>query len=209
MKKVLTFISLFICLATSAQIRPKDYMETIVFIGYSSFWYTTNFSKESTSIESVNFGLLGDYYFNDTWSFRTGFAYQTMGGSQLTYGTDFPADGKEKLGYINIPLNANLHFGTKRNFNLNFGFTPSCLVNAKGIYPGAGLNSVDLRDLKIVSRFQLGANVGVGYKIPVSEHISLLADYQMFVGLTDTTKKTGISLMNTGYNFNLGCVFGM
>jgi len=207
MKKVLTFTFLFIYFATSAQIRSKNYMETIVFIGYSSFWYTDNLNKQSSSLESVNFGLLGDYYFNKIWSFHTGFTYQTMGGSHLTYGTDFPAAGQDKLGYINAPLNANWHFGGKRNFNLNFGFTPSFLVNTKGIYPGAGLNSVDIRP--VTYRFQVGASAGMGYKVPISEHISLLADYQTYIGLTNTSKKTGISLMNTGYNFNVGCVFGM
>ena len=207
MKKAITFAFLFICFATSAQIRSTNYMETTLYVGYSSFWHTDNLSKKSASLESANFGLLGDYYFNEVWSFRTGFAYQKMGGSGLTYGTDFPADGKEKLGYINVPLNANWHFGGKRSFNLNFGFTPSFLVDTKGIYPGLGLTSVDIRPKTY--RFQMGASAGVGYKVPISEHISLLADYQMFLGLTNTSKITGISSMNTGYNFNLGCVFGM
>ena len=209
MKKAFTFAFLFICFAASTQVRSKNDMETTAFIGYSSFWYNDELARDSGSIESVNFGLLGDYYFNEIWSFRTGFTYQKMGGSDLNYGTDFPADGQEKLGYINIPLNANWHVCRKRNLNLNFGFTPSFLVDTKGTYPATGLNSVDLRELEIVHRFQIGASAGVGYKIPVSEYISLLADYQMFVGLTNTSKKNDTTLMNTGYNFNLGCVFGM
>src|SRR5215471_18123305 len=116
MKKALIFALLICCFASFAQVRSKHDLETTAFIGYSFFWRTDYFEKKSSSLPSVNFGLLGDYYITEAWSFHTGFTYQSMGGTGIKYPPDFPADGKEKFGHITIPINANWHFGGDRSF---------------------------------------------------------------------------------------------
>ena len=51
---------------------------------------------------------------------------------------------------------------------------------------------------------QIGLNVGIGYKIEISDNFSLLIDYQSFTGLTDAAKD--FSFKNTAGTFNLGGV---
>lgn len=180
-------------------------MDVTLFAGYSSFWYAENSKKASDPIGSVGFGILGDYYINDRWSFHTGFSYLTMGGANLNYGDGYPSDGTEKLGYLNIPLHANWHFAKKRNWNINFGLTPCALLSSKGVYPGIIGTSVQLQEIRY--RFQLGACSGIGYQFPINERFNLLANYEMFYGLTDVTKNDNTFTNNFGYNFNIGGVF--
>lgn len=136
-------------------------------------------------------GVLVEYYLNSRWSLRSGLSYFNMGAQD-----DYI---ELKLDYVNIPLNANWHFGSTRKWNLNFGFTPGFLVKADS-------EGIDVKEM--FQSFQLGFSYGIGYKLEISQNFCLLIDYQGVVGLTNIIDESDVSdAMNTGSSINLGAVF--
>ncbi len=189
MKKTLLLIIL-ISSSLTAQIREKGAIELIPHVGYSTFKLYGDYTSGLSTINTLNFGVAGDYYFNNRWSFRSGLLFVTMGAR---------ATGLEdKLNYINVPLNANWHFGSTRKWNLNFGITPGFLTSATE-------NGDDIKSL--VNTFQLGINVGIGYKIEVTNKFSILVDYQAFSGVTNVQNTGNRNVVNNGSSFNAGAVF--
>jgi len=192
MKKIiLLFVGLmFTSTALFAQSREKGTIEFIPYIGYSSSNLAGDFAEEFDARGAFNFGAIGDYYFSDRWSIRSGLAYNSMGASLL--GTDL------KLDYLNIPLNANWHFGGTRKWNLNFGLTPGFLMKAE-------IEGEDMKDF--VESFQLALSYGIGYKIEITDAFSILVDYQGLYGMTNINSEGGDNNVNYGSSFNAGAVF--
>ncbi|MFY0604013.1 MAG: PorT family protein [Flavobacteriaceae bacterium] len=189
MKKLLLFVFIASSLSTFGQIREKGDIELSPFIGYSSSFLNGDDADSDNVRNAVNFGVVGDYFFNDRWSLRSGVVYNAMGAD----------DGDElALNYLSIPINANWHFGSTRKWNLNFGLSPGFLVKAD-------FNGNDIKDA--VESFQLGISYGIGYKLEISEKFSLLFDAQGLVGLTDIAKDSSFSNQNAGSSLNIGAVF--
>ena len=194
MKKILlTVVIALTATIAQAQMREKGSFEYINQIGYSS----ANYNGEGVNLDNkpvnvVSYGLGGDYYFNNRWSLRSGLLFQTM-GTKSALGIF-----KDELQYLTIPVNANWHFGSTRKWNLNFG--PSI-----GFLTSANTNGIDIREL--VNSTQIGFNYGIGYKIEVSNKISILIDYQAMTGLTDVAKDSDFKIKNIYSSFNAGCVF--
>ena len=189
MRKILPIL-LLAGFTSNAQLRERGTVEIIPEIGYSSFMLYDNTVNHTSSLDSANFGVAGDYYFSDRWSLRSGLLFQTMGGVS--------SSATDKLNYLNIPVNANWHFGSTRKWNLNFGLTPSFLLSAKE-------NGTDISEL--VQNAQLGLTYGIGYKLEMTKDFSLLFDFQGFGGLSNTARVSGLVLKNSGSSFNLGGVF--
>lgn len=196
MKKLL-FLFLLISFASKAQVREEGTVEVIPQVIFSSYSYYNNSGNHSTPLKSISFGIACDYYFNDRWSLHSGFLAQTMGmdSSSIT----------DKLNYLNVPLNANWHFGSTRKWYLNFGVTPSFLMQATEIIKSTN-GSLEYNIKGVVQPVQLGLNYGIGYKIETSKAFSILIDYQEFYGLTKTNKE-GSPFFNAGGNFNVGAVY--
>ncbi|APY06977.1 hypothetical protein BWZ20_01100 [Winogradskyella sp. J14-2] len=151
-EKIITFCccgSIFLT-SVNAQERSSGDIELIPHVGYMSAFLNGDEVDGLDPRGSFNFGVIGDYFFNDRWSLRSGINFDSMGasipGSDLT------------LNYINIPINANWHFGSTRKWNLNFGVTPGFLTKAD-------LDGDDVKD--DYNSFQLGISYGIGYKIEV------------------------------------------
>jgi long-subunit fatty acid transport protein len=190
-KTILFFVGLMFTSATFfAQIRETGTIELIPFIGYSSSNLAGDYAEDFNERGAFNFGAIGDYYFNDRWSFRSGLNFNSMGASFL--GADL------KLDYLNIPLNANWHFGGTRKWNLNFGLTPGFLLNAE-------VEGEDVKDM--VESFQLSLSYGIGYKIEITDTFSILVDYQGLYGMTNINSEGGDNNVNYGSSFNAGAVF--
>ena len=68
---------------------------------------------------SFNAGVIGEYYFSNRWSLRSGLVYDSKGSKVKLSGEEYI----DKLNYIAVPLHANWHFGSNRNWFLNFGPT--------------------------------------------------------------------------------------
>lgn len=189
MKKLLFAAALFVNVATFSQAREKDNVEITPLFGFVSSNYYGDTNSGNKPVTSVGFGVDVDYFFSDRWSLRSGVLSQKM-GTQFT-------GLVEELNYITIPVNANWHFGSTRKWNLNFGPSIGFLTAAKD-------NGANIKPL--VNSTQFALNVGIGYRIEVSEKFSILLDYQSQSGLTDVAKNPGVNLRNSTGSFNIGGV---
>lgn len=190
MKKiVLSAIAIFAFGFANAQLRDKGDVDIIPQIGViSANYYDGESGSGNSPITSASFGVTGNYFFNDRWSLLSGVVYQPMGTEISGY--------KDELKYVTIPVNASWHFGSTRKWNLNFGPSVGFLTSAK---TNEGL---DFKDA--MNSTQIGLNIGIGYKIEISDNFSLLIDYQSLTGLTEAAKD--FSVKNTAGTFNLGGV---
>ncbi len=142
---------------------------------------------------SLQYGVVGDIYLNDRWSLHSGISHFTLGSS-----TPYT---KLKLNYLNVPINANWHFGSERHWNINFGVTPQFLLSADN----GGL-PVD----SLYKDFQLAISYGIGYKIEVTEAFAMLIDLQGLVGITQSLiKEVDIKRTNWGSSVNVGGVIAL
>lgn len=181
---------IFICTNVNSysQTRGKNVIELTPTIGMSNFKYYAS-GYPSGALNSINFGLTGDYYLDDSWSLRSGMGYQKMGGK--TFYDIFEVE------YINLPINANLHFGSTRKWNFNFGITASYRINNN--------EKQNILGAKIKNK-QSGINLGIGYKIEVTKKIGILLDYQYFSGTTNVDQDEIYVLTNKGGSLNIGVV---
>lgn len=193
MKKFVSILAVLTISLASAQVNPKGTVELVPLVGYSSANYYGDITTANSEISGVNFGVAADYYFNDQWSLRSGAFYQTMG-------TEFGGD-EDRLKYVTIPINANWHFSKNRRWNLNFGPSFGFLSSAESTINGV---KIDLDGF--VETFQLGLNIGIGYKIEISQKFSLLIDYQAMAGLTKVADFENVDLKNTYGSLNVGGV---
>ena len=173
------------------QERNKGSIELIPQLGYSNSFLNGENVNTSDTRGALRLGVTADYYFNDRWSFRSGLLYNGMGAAN---------DVSElQLDYLNIPLNANWHFGSTRKWNLNFGITPGFLLTAKA-------DGVDEKEF--YKSFQVGISCGIGYKLEISENFSLLFDTQGLVGITNILEsRVSLNRLNAGSSLNIGGVF--
>ena len=194
MKKHVLLLVVFLIASAGllAQNRESGAIELIPFFGFSFSNIDGDYVEDLNDRESFNLGAVGDYYFNDRWSIRSGLVYNRMGAS--IFGLDL------NLDYLNIPLNANWHFGSTRKWNLNFGFTPGFLMQAE-------TEGTDLEDF--VESFQLCLSFGIGYKLEISEKFSVLFDYQGLYGFTNLNSEGVDTNYNYGSSLNLGAVFAL
>jgi len=173
-----------------AQQRATGTLEIIPLVGFTGSGFYGSNVEHSEARFGFKAGVLGDYYFNDRWSVRTGLEYFSMGAESPFV--------ELKLDYINVPLNANWHFGSTRKWNLNFGLSPGILVRAEA-------EDEDLKNM--FTSFQLAFSSGIGYKLQITKSFSLLIDYQRVFGLTNILKnKEFSSLRNNADSINLGAV---
>lgn len=188
MKIIYLFLAFFISTNLYSQIREKQTIELTGKVGTSSFRYYVS-GHPSSSLNSINFGINGDYYLNKTWSIQTGLLYQKMGGT--TYNNEYDID------YINIPFNMNWHFGKTKKWNFNFGIIQSFRTN----------NSLSQNILGAkIKNTQTAINLGFGYRIKINDTIGILLDYQFLSGLNNVDKEELYSITNKGGNINLGTI---
>mgnify|MGYP003608067250 CR=1 FL=1 len=191
MKKILlSAVAVFAFTFANAQLREKGTIELIPQIGYASSNYYGEEEMNNSSLSSVTFGVGADYFFNESWSLRSGLHFQTMGSKV--------ASVKEELKYVTLPVNANWHFGSTKKWNLNFG--PSI-----GFLTAAEYNGIDIKSE--VNSSQFGLSYGIGYKIEVNEKFSILIDYQGMTGLSELPKDSPFTIKNAYSSFNVGGVF--
>lgn len=197
-KNLLSLLAVITFGFANAQSKEKGTFEITPKIGYSIF-NENNENNNTNSISGVAFGATADYYLNNRWSLRSGLSFDRMGGTyDIGRGTL-----EDKLNYLSVPLNANWHFGSTRKWNLNFGFSPSFLLNAE-VSDNAG-HSMEIPN-SVIESFQLGFTYGIGYKIEVNKKFGILLDWQGFAGLTNINKANSSNIKNSGSSFNVGGV---
>ncbi|HLW42382.1 MAG TPA: outer membrane beta-barrel protein [Flavobacterium sp.] len=212
MRRILIFALLISCTVT-AQIRDRNDIEFIPFVGMaSSGYYGSKEVQDNKSLFAPVFGINADFYMNSRWSVKMGIEYQTMGTRGYT--SRVAADpishnfyeyhyAKEKLNFFSFPIHANLHFGKTRNWNINLGPTISFLTS--GSLDGEKININNLR------KEQAGMGLGFGYRFHINENFSIAIDYQEYISFTSNIfrgfghKKSFIG--NISGNLNVRAVF--
>lgn len=108
----------------------------------------------------------------------------------------------ERTNYITVPFTVNYHFGTKRNWHVNYGIGVGFLANAEANY-NDGNGFVDIS--KLANSTQFGINGGIGYKFKILPKLLIAIENSNLIGLTDTTEQKGGK--NFYLSFNIGAVF--
>lgn len=195
MKKTISFVILITGFSVFGQMREKGTIELapVIGIGFANY-YSGDAGSENKSITDVNFGVSGDYYFNNRWSLRSALMYQVMGSRIGGF--------EDQLSYITVPLNANWHFGSTRKWHLNFGPSVSFLTKAETTIEG---ETFDVKD--DVESFQIGLSYGIGYKFEVTPKFGIDISYNENLGLTDVPKSNEFSFKNSHSAFNLSAIF--
>ena len=167
---------------------------------------TVNGQNNANSRVAFNAGVSGEYYFSDRWGIKMKLTYDGKGWADgfitdeiqnTTTTTDF------KLNYLTIPVMANWHFGSNRNWYLNFGPYVGLLINAEdselGIDLKEGFKSTDF-----------GLALGIGYKFNLNDTTKLYIEYDGQSGFTDIFEiNPGDSVRNGRSSFNVGVLFNL
>ena len=185
--------------------QDKGKLEFGLGIGLNSSNISTTYDSADPSI-SFNLGATADYYFSDRWSIKAKFIYDRKGwdndlipvvgpGGSRFVRTDINVD------YITVPVMAGWHFGSKRNWYLNFGPYIGFLMSAKD----TELDS-DLKDS--FNTVDGGIAFGIGVKIPVSDKLKFFIEYEGQGGIAEVFKNNdGDQITNSRSAFNVGINF--
>ena len=191
-------ISSLIC---HGQIREKGNIELTPIVGYSESYQLDSFLFGSSPVSGVHYGVYGYYFLNNRWSLRSGLLYQKMGTKNIDFFI-FNNEYSEKTNYLTIPLTVNYHFGSRRNWFVNYGVGIGFLTNAEANY-NDGNGYVDINNLANPTQF--GIIGGGGYTINFSKEFLIVIKNSNFLGLTYTTEqKRG---KNFFVSFNIGAIF--
>lgn len=154
---------------------------------------------------SFNIGVSGEYYFSDRWGLKAELIYDNKGwadgflednnGNSIT--TDY------EVNYATLPFMANWHFGSNRNWYLNFGPYIGFLVKAEATES----------DLNVKDGFKstdFGLAFGIGYKFEIDDNIKLFIEYDGQSGFTDVFENNrGSAVRNGRSSFNIGALFSL
>ncbi|WP_426430237.1 porin family protein [Winogradskyella sp. HB-48] len=200
MKKLLfsTAMAVFFLTHVNAQSDSGDFTLAPQ-VGLNLSNYTSSENLNNRIRTAFNFGVVGEYYLNDRWSLRSGLFYDSKGTKIKESGEEYI----DKLNYLAVPIHANWHFGSKRNWFLNFGPTLGFLLSAKADTPEG---EFDVKD-ELESSFDIGLGLGIGYKFNVSENTELFIQYQGYNGFIDLFGLDEFSVFNATSAFNVGVIF--
>ncbi|KQS47758.1 MAG: PorT family protein [Flavobacterium sp.] len=207
-RRIISSIAIFGFIITSSA-QNKGKIEIGFNAGLNSSNATTTYYSAERSI-SLNLGASADYYLSDSWSLKLKLIYDRKGWDNdfiQVSGFDpieFPAYERTNvnLNYITVPLMANWHFGSKKNWYLNFGPYIGFLMNAKE-------TRLDTDIKKEFNTVDGGLSLGIGVKIPVSDKLKLFIEYEVQGGMAEIYKNNeeGDKNMNIRSSFNFGINF--
>jgi opacity protein-like surface antigen len=206
MKKIITTLLILsgIYSAAFAQVRNSTEFGVNIGLNNSTIQYSGT-GQNSDYKEGVNLGVSLEHYFSDRWSFKVKAIYDQKGWGNgfvvLADGTEI--DGVDyHLNYITVPLMANWHFGRRRNWYLDFGPYVGFLASASETS-----NSADVKPL--FNSTDVGIAFGIGVKIPVSNRVQLIFEYDGQGGLTNVFNQSNGTYQNIRSSLNVGLVFPM
>lgn len=206
MRKPLTLLLLLSVGFFTAKAQQKNTFEYGFNAGLNLSTVQAGSTTNSSYRNGFNIAAFGDYYLSDRWSIKARLAYDQKGWDRgyltdLTTGRSAITD--YHLDYLTIPVLANWHFGKKRNWYLNFGPYAGFLLSAKE----TKFNN-DLKDF--LHTTDIGFDLGIGVKIPVSSRVKILFEFDGQAGFTDVFKQNDDSRVTTSRSsFNTGLVFSL
>ena len=206
MKTQLLSISLFMLTIVMVNAQDSGDFELGATLGVNLANVSTiDGQNNASSRVAFNIGATGEYYFSDRWGLKAKLIYDSKGWSDgfitdenfNTVTTDFT------LNYLTVPVMANWHFGSNRNWYLNFGPYIGFLLNAEDSALGT-----DVKEAFKSTDF--GLALGIGYKFDLGDNAKLFIEYDAQSGVTDIFEnnegdavRNGRSSLNVGVLFNL------
>lgn len=206
MKKLMIAVAFFVTAGLSAQ--TKGDVEFGFNAGFNYSAVNVSYFQTETGV-GFNVGASADYYFSDSWSIKGKLIYDQKGWNEgiFSEGSFDPADPTVNyvtnfnLNYLTIPVMANWHFGSKRNWYLNFGPYAGFLISAKETEGG--------NDVKeSFNKSDFGLALGIGVKIPVSDKLKLFVEYEGQSGFSDIlAENPDTAALNSRGSLNVGLNF--
>ena len=205
MKKLFTTILIITGFYTASFAQDANKVEFGANIGFNGSYVQETEGYNSTDATSgLNLGFSAEYYFSDRWSIKGKLNFDQKGWANgfLDLPDGSSAEGVNfRLNYLTIPIMANWHFGRTRNWYLHFGPYVGILMSATGAGTDVkeAFNSTDL-----------GLDVGIGTKIPVSDNAKIFFEYDGQGGVSNLFKGgDGYSVQNVRESINFGVVFAI
>jgi outer membrane protein W len=203
-QKIFTAILVVLGIYTTASAQTTGTTEFGITAGYNAATVATSQYTNSSYRSGFNVGVAADYYFSDRWSIKAKALYDQKGWNDgfIGYGNSMTAvTTNYHLNYITVPVMANWHFGRTRNWYLNFGPYLGILLNASET---AG--DTDLKN--VFNTADVGLDVGIGIKFPISNTAKFFIEFNGQGGFTDIIKSNSNSaIRNSVSNFNIGFNF--
>lgn len=209
MKKIIVIITVVLGFSSSMIAQDKGKIEFGLNTGLNMSSITSGYNSTDSSI-SFNVGASADYYFSNRWSIKAILIYDKKGWDNDFIGIEDPLGptGVQyyrtniNVDYLTVPVLANWHFGSKRNWYLNFGGYAGFLIDAEDT-----TLKVDLKDNFETTDF--GLALGIGVKIPVSDKLKLFLEYQEQAGLSEifNNNQNANTIRNSRSSFNIGINF--
>lgn len=205
MKKLFITALVMLTFALSASAQEKGDIEFGVNIGYnfSTVTVSDTYLQPDTG-SGFNAGLSADYFFSDRWSIKAKLISDQKGWDNGTFTDQFGTYKTDyNLNYLTVPVMANWHFGSKRNWYLNFGPYAGFLLSAEETTRG-----VDVKEAFNSTDF--GLALGIGVKIPVSDKLKFSIEYEGQGGFSTIFKESdGVRVSNSRSAINVGLNFMM
>ena len=203
MKKIL-FV-LLVILAFNSNAQDKGDFEFGINLGGNLSTVSEFGLSEAAEVKiSLNLATSAEYYFSDRWGIKAKLTLDNKGWSNgffedldlnQTFITDY------RLSYVTVPVMANLHFGSRRNWYLNFGGYIGFLASAEA----TDINT-DLKDAFRSTDF--GLTYGIGYKILLNDKLTLFFEYDEQYGLANIFENSeSDTVTNSRSAFNIGVLF--
>ena len=205
MKKQLLIITTCLFTLYSINAQDKGDFKFGGHLGLNLANVSTIYGQEITDARvAFNIGALGEYYFSDRWGVKMKIIYDNKGwadGFITNEDTDVTLITDFKLNYITVPVMANWHFGSRRNWYLNFGPYAGFLINAED-------SELEIDVKEAFNTTEFGLAYGIGYKFSLNEKSKLFVEYDGQSGLTDIFEENGgDSVISNRSSFNLGILF--
>jgi len=208
MKKLITTLFAMAGIYTVSFAQQSKGVEIGIGVGYNGASVSTTDNQTTKSKSGVNVALSLDAYFSSSWSLKIKPAYDQKGwadgfltvqdgGFSTTYK---PVD--YKLNYITVPVMANWHFGSAKNWYLNLG-------PYVGFLTSANVTNYPTSVKEIFNDVDGGVAYGIGVKIPLAEKAKFFIEFDGQNGVADlfatgastNTIRSVRGAVNIGFNF--------
>ena len=208
MKKQIFIAALAILLGTvHSKAQNKGDIELGIAVG-GQFSMNYNNHKEVRSyfqpLESLSGGISVEYYISEYLGIKMKINYDPKGWSKVpnwyyALGYNILFDYlSHSLNYLTIPVLANAHFGTNKNWYVNIGPYVGFLLEAKD----SSTFGIDLKN-RVYKDKDFGLAYGIGYKFKVKDRFKLFFEVDVQQGITNVYKGP-----DTLRNFRMGINFG-
>lgn len=208
MKKIFTTLFIVLGFYSLTYAQQKGSVDFGVNVGFNNSYVSETYSNQNSDfINGLNAGIFVDSYFSNSWSLKVEANYDQKG-----WGNGFFTDGNGntvdnvnfRLNYITIPVLASWHFGYTRNWYLHFGPYVGILTSAK--------ETTDDIDVKqVFNTTDVGIDLGIGVKFPISNKAKIFLEYDGQGGLTNIFKDNAdySSVQTIRSSFNVGINFSV